>query len=796
MNLILIPRNLSVSQNIGTFINEDGNTPVDLLGIISSLPQKQPNRLRFTLEARKIFPAEGAVPAKAGGMPAQPTKGQQSQGQVVFGKVLITLYSYPKSDFSFPELFYGDQLHLKNIKLRLPGNFNNPGNFDYHKYLKRQGIEVIAALSRPDRLILLKRPANLSFNNFMFSLRERLISIIETNFQTDEAQLIKAIILRERLNPGSDLLKNFNNSGLAHLLSVSGLHVGFIAILFYFLLHRIFMFLRFNTLLSSFHKLSFLPSRLASLFCILPVVFYTYLTGASLPTIRAAIMISTYLMAKFLGRDKNPYNILALAAWAILLWDPAAVFHIGFQLSFVAVAILIWANGFYPPQKKGEETYKQGVNWLNLSRVWPWVKERALRYLWFATAASYGTMPLVAYYFSRVNPWAPLANVITVPVGSLLVMWGAISLAVSLISSKVSYLLFFVLAVIAKATIALASFFSSIPLASVSIPTPPLGSIFAFFPLMGSVLYYLYYKKSRKLLAMSLTFTCLFLSPIIWKYISIKGPTKLSVTFLDVGQGDASYIRFPNGNNLMIDGGGFREGGADIGQIVLLPFLRHHWVSRVNLMANSHPHPDHLRGFFSVINEMKVDQIWLSPVSLENPLGMEINNLAAKKGVMKEIVTSGKRFIIAGVLVEVLYPPMDFLVSASNKDTQENNSSLVIRLSYGTKSFLFTGDIENEGEKALLPLGERLASTVLKVPHHGSNSSSTMPFLRKVSPTVGVIQVGSNNPFSHPDRRTLKRYADLGVKIYRTDRDGAIFMVTDGRDLAISTFNQPKDKLR
>lgn len=787
--LTIIPQRLSVSPNIKSFVNADKNLTVDLLGTIISPPEKLATRLRFTLKAQRIiFPISTAKERDREIKTFSPQE-PANQGQAVFGKVLVSVYD----DIHFPEFLYGDLVLLKTVKLKPPRSYQNQGNFDYIKYLRRQGINVVTAFSGMDKISLVNRPLDFDFKKTILALRKRLIANIEANFQTDESHLIKAIILGERLGPDSELRKNFNNSGLAHLLAVSGLHVGFVAVLFYFLFNKFLLFLRFTTILRPLVQWRFIPSKIASLFCILPVVLYTYLTGANIPTIRAAIMACTYLIARFLGRDKNHYHILSLAAWAILLWNPYAIFHIGFQLSFLAVAILIWANGFRSNLVKGDGFKQKKVSFFQRFQRWSVIREQGISYIWFAIAASYGTMPLVAYHFSRVNPWSPLANMITVPVGSLLVMWGVISLITSLVIPRISYVLFFPLALLAKTTHTLASLFASIPLASISIPTPPLLSIVALFPLIGSLLYC---RKSRRWLPVGLIFTILFLSPLILKYISTKMSNNLSVTFLDVGQGDASYIRFPNGQDMMIDSGGSREGRVDIGQAVLLPFLKYNWVSRLNLIANSHPHPDHTRGFFTLIDQMHVDRMWLSPIALENPLGLDIHSLASTKKVTKEIVTSGKRYVIANVLLEVLHPPADYAAVGRERENQENNSSLVIKLSYGRVSFLFTGDIEKEGENALLPLGEKLASTVLKIPHHGSISSSTMPFIKQVSPKIGVIQAGSGNPFSHPNRRILQRYADLGVIIYRTDRDGAVSMITDGTELVISTFNQSSRETR
>jgi competence protein ComEC len=286
----------------------------------------------------------------------------------------------------------------------------------------------------------------------------------------------------------------------------------------------------------------------------------------------------------------------------------------------------------------------------------------------------------------------------------------------------------------------------------------------------------------KKILIISL----LILNLLIW-IKALSPPSQiLEVTFLDVGQGDSIFIQFPRKGNILIDGGSaWRE--YDSGERVIAPFLRKKGIKRVDLIVLSHPHLDHVGGLIYVIKNFKIGLI-LSNGQMHNSYTYQkFLETVKKKNIPYKIGRWGQKIEgYKGVEIYILHP-REPLIKNTNSDL--NNNSLVIKLTYKKISFLFTGDIEREAESDLLRLGEILKSTVLKVPHQGSRTSSTEEFLEAVKPKIAVISVGKKNRFHHPHSLALKRLKKFGIKVYRTDKDGAVIMTTTGERINLKTMN-------
>ena len=286
----------------------------------------------------------------------------------------------------------------------------------------------------------------------------------------------------------------------------------------------------------------------------------------------------------------------------------------------------------------------------------------------------------------------------------------------------------------------------------------------------------------KKILIISL----LILNLLIWiKALNLPSPV-LEVTFLDVGEGDSIFIRFPHQGNMLIDGGSvWRDYNA--GERVIAPFLRKKGVRKIDLVVLSHPHLDHVGGLVYVIKNFKVGLILESGQTHHSYTYQKFLKTVKKKNIPCKIGRRGQK--IKGYKeaeIHILHPRGP-LIKDTNSDL--NNNSLVIKVTYKKVSFLFSGDIEEEAESDLLKLGKVLRSTVLKVPHQGSRTSSTEKFLRAVKPEVAVISVNKNNRFHHPHSLALKRLEKFGIKVYRTDRDGAVIMTTAGERVNIKRMN-------
>ncbi len=279
-----------------------------------------------------------------------------------------------------------------------------------------------------------------------------------------------------------------------------------------------------------------------------------------------------------------------------------------------------------------------------------------------------------------------------------------------------------------------------------------------------------------RLLIILLLLICILIWVGVW-----QKPHILKVIFFDVGQGDAILIQFPCGGNMLIDGGEQIQG-----ERVILPYLRKEGIRKIDTLVLTHPHADHVGGLIPVLKTLPVGLIVESGFPHTTDLYMEFLEVIYEKKIPYKTVHRGEELTgFSGVRIEFLNPPDPFL-EAGGADI--NNNSVVIKLSYGRVQFLFCADIEKEAERELLNYGGRLQSHVIKVPHHGSKSSSSWEFIKEVSPEVAIISVGRRNRFGHPDSMTLNKYKRVDSRIYRTDINGAIIISTDGKSYRIKTL--------
>jgi competence protein ComEC len=276
-----------------------------------------------------------------------------------------------------------------------------------------------------------------------------------------------------------------------------------------------------------------------------------------------------------------------------------------------------------------------------------------------------------------------------------------------------------------------------------------------------------------------------------WPGMFPNGRGELQVTFLDVGHGDASFIRFPQGTTMLIDGGGSYRDDFDIGERVVAPFLWHQRVRQVDYVMASHPHPDHAKGLGAILRDFRVREFWDNGAREPSAWYNALRQTAIDRRIYRDLSVTGlEARTVDGVRLELLHPSAAFPPPPERRrrvgeDHGENNRSLVLKLTYGAISVLFTGDIEQEAEHFLLGSGHDLTATILKVPHHGSRTSSTEAFVRSVNPRAAVFSVQRDGRFGHPHPAVVERYSTLGTRIFRTDRDGAITLRTDGRSVWI-----------
>ena len=330
--------------------------------------------------------------------------------------------------------------------------------------------------------------------------------------------------------------------------------------------------------------------------------------------------------------------------------------------------------------------------------------------------------------------------------------------------------------------------FSTLPCADYRTTTPTLLEIVLFYA--GIVCLVQMGKSKKARWGITLVSMALFADQSFWYYQVSLSPL-LRITAIDVGQGEATLVQFPYGKTMLIDGGGFYKSSFDIGERVVAPVLWKKKIRHIDLVVLSHPHPDHLNGLVSLVKNFTPQEVWTNGEHISSEAFEAFEGIIAEKGIRKLVVTNGQQNkMIGGVTIEVLHPPKDAVNNGLKKSLLINNHSLVLRLLYGDISVLFTGDIYKAAERELMGRILNLESTILKIPHHGSATSSSLPFLKSVRPSIALLSVGFENSFHLPNPTVLKRYEEQGCKLLRTDRDGAISIETDGSAIRLATFLQ------
>lgn len=635
---------------------------------------------------------------------------------------------------------------------------SNPGVFDMERYMA--GREIGATL-RATHLSL--GPVGRDFPSKVAWLphlvRERAEAVLRSA-KVGPGDLTSGVLMGMAFGRAvspvpAQVEEDFRRAGVAHVLVVSGVHVTAL----------------------SFFVLALCKGYLLGLWrALLPIMaafFYIALAGFSPSAVRAWLMGSVLFLSSALKRDFDLLSALSLAALVSTLAGPFVAYSPSFQLSYLAalgIAIL-----FGP-----------------LDRLLLGLPSLLRKPLAISLSAQLGIWPLFAKMFGQVPLLAPLSNLLVVPLcgillpalllsaflSSLPLLWllgGALSLATNFIT-------LFLLKIV--------HFFASLPFSQLEVvgaSGPVVGLSYALLFALPLIKADLPKKKARpeRVYLWALWGMALLLT--LGVATTFRRPV-LEVAFLDVGQGEAIFIKSPSGGTMLVDGGHryVREGvEVDWGRRAVFPFLAAKGVRRLDVVVATHPSDDHVGGLTTALEEFPVRMLFVSDASSTEGTHGQLLELAERKGVRVVEATRGQKLDLGGgVVAFVLWPPR---IRLRGTGADDNNNSIVLRLQYGKASFILSADIEEEAERLLSSWPEELRADVLKVAHHGSSTSSTLQFLRAVSPKVAVISVGPANPYGFPSPLVLRRLKAVGARIYRTDLDGAVLMATDGRTLQIRT---------
>ncbi len=727
-----------------------------LEGWLFQEPERGLGRGRLYLEARQVcFETQGIC--------------KDHQFQPATGKVLVTV-RHLQGPWQ-----YGEVLRLP-LNLRTPRNFQTPGSFDYASYLARRGI-YLTAFVWDDKNIEKIEPDNRTGTGLRHRLehvRRTVGAFFDKHLSDTPEAILRALIIGDKSRLDPELRDSFTRVGVAHVLAISGLHIGLVAALAYgawwWLLAR-----------SQYVLLMWSVPKLAAL-CTLPVVLlYAGLAGGSVSTSRAVIMVTVFLTALLLDQKEEVFRSLALAALIVSLIWPGAVFDVSFQLSFVAVlSIFLGLHRFQSWWDNRDETRAAHLSpWRRRLRRW------ALLYGLVSLSATVGTLPLVATHFHTVPLVGFVANLLLVPfLGSAAVVLGLASAALVFIHTGAATLAVWCAGAVVSLGVWMVEAIAALPFTAVHFVTLTLFELILFYAFCVSLLFSIRIQPSglRRVL-----FACLFglmLCDGLYWLTQRYFQTELRVSFLDVGQGDAAVVEFPGSHVMIIDAGGFTSRTFDSGRAIVAPFLWQRKIGRIDTLVLSHPNLDHYGGLEFLAEHFGVAAFWFNGEA--RPDSRRFKRLMA---TLREndiqthsLCRDTPNREIGGVRVQILHPPC----GQTGLDT--NDASLVLRLSHGEVDMLFSGDVEVAGERALLVTPTQLESEILKVPHHGSRSSSTRPFLEAVSPEIAIASLGYRNRFRFPAPEVVGRYEQQGTTLLRTDQVGTVTVRSDGESYRVETF--------
>ncbi|MBO6210607.1 MAG: DNA internalization-related competence protein ComEC/Rec2 [Schwartzia sp.] len=665
----------------------------------------------------------------------------------------IYIYATEKSEKEVTAQI-GDMISAQGRVLKIRG-YKNPGMIDIEQLMRARGVTARLHAGKAGVDV---KPAAGGFLRSVEDVRAHYRAKMREAMPEADAAAVFAMVFGGYEGIRPELVDAFTTTGLVHILSVSGSHITLLAGLVAWLASAFSLRRGFAAVLVAF-----------------AVFGYSALSGFVAPAVRAAIMGGLSFFALATGREYDGRRILVVTALAMLFVSPLLLYDVSFQLSFASTAGLLCLS----------PRFREWALFTPLPR--PLRDGLAL-----TLGAQLATIPICAWYFHAVSLSAFIANLVVVPILELLMVAALFAGLLALILPFLARVVFAMDSLLLGLSYELTRMLAALPMSRVYLPPINIGTAAIYYALL---FYCMQTEEVRHAVYLRLR-------ALPWRWIfpacgalllafavrNAMRPAELAVHFIDVGQGDAALVVTPHGRAFMIDAGGVRDAVFDLGGRVDVPYLLQYGVTELDAAFLTHAHEDHAAGLAGILRRLPVGRVLTAAEgqpAYQASLGLSAAELAATPFIAVE---EGTRLTLDGVTVDVLFAP-----DASKHGRSGNEISNVYRVSYGKASFLFTGDLEKEQEAKLLEkTSGALQSTVLKVGHHGSKTSTSAPFLSAVAPRWAVIDVGAGNRFGHPSQETLDALSAANVKTYRTDRDGAIVFRTDGNSMRVETYIKRK----
>jgi len=654
----------------------------------------------------------------------------------------------------------GSKKLIKNISDELkPGNKvkvsgfyykgrekRNPGEFDYDAYLKSKNILGILNISEFADKDIIDSKTNF-IPNLIYQVRVAIDDQIKKNNSAETAALLRGLLLADRGEIDYQTKNDFINAGVVHVLAVSGLHVGYIILIFIFLFGRFNLYLR-------------------SILTIAGLIGFMLITGIPPSVFRATVMAIIIILAILMNRSTNLINSISIAAIIVLVFNPNEIYNPGFQLSFSAVL----AIGIILPYMN------------SLLDKWNF-KNRLVKYVILFCAVSLsvqiGTLPFTLLYFNKFSVVALLTNLVVIPLIGFIVASGIVTLIISLILPFIAVYFAAANSLLVSLLLYIINFSGNLSFSFISINDYTLTDLLIFYLLLTFLLYFLprFETYKSKLLLIIIVASNIYVYSAV-DDVELMPENLLSVLMIDVGQGDSFLIKFPNGQTALVDAGNATT-TFDNGERVILPLLNYLGIAKVDYGIVTHIDSDHYGGFVSLVLAGMINQIYKPELDSTLSKDQRFEEFITQEGIPVHYFCEQK-LEIGDTRLYFLYD--ENIKEISSRST--NDRSGIFKLYYGKTSFLFTGDVEKRMEKFFSKkYNNFLDSDVLKVGHHGSKTSSSQDFLDLVTPRISLISAGYKNKFGHPVKDIIERLQNEGSIIYRSDLQKAILLRSDGNSI-------------
>jgi len=645
----------------------------------------------------------------------------------------------------------GDVIKISS-KIEFAQESRNYGGFNYRKYLQSQGIYGMMNIKN-----YLKVKTNKDMYYYFGNIRMKCFEFLDEQYEAEYSSFLKGILFGYKNEIDSSVKEDFKNSSLSHVIAISGMHISYVVLL----LETVFS-------LTKIHK------KFYRVLQVMILILFMIFTGMSPSCIRACLMYIYVLIGKCMDRKPNVYIGGVISILIILVINIYSIYNLGFWLSYLSTLGIICASGFI---------YKMITKKINKNNS---VIRYVIQCFSISLASQIFILPVTIYASNTFSLSFFIPNfLMSILIGPIILI-GYMSTLLSKTFSHLSLFCNIIEKVMLKLAFIIAKYSKILPLSMIHIPTPSVLTIAMYYYILFSIIKYSYTNKysfckimyrSKMSITIKKATVILTILVLLSSLVIKKIPNDLKIYFIDVGQGDSCLIVTPRNKTILIDGGDGDGDSYDYGKNVVFPYLMDRGINKLDYIMISHFDSDHVGGLFYILDNLKVGNIIIS-VQGENSENLEKFQKIVKKKKLKVTVVKKEDTIKIEkhIYFRILWPRAQKLI----KENSLNNNSMVCKLYYKGFSMLFTGDIENAESEILKENDSRdVQSTILKVAHHGSNTSSSQEFIDAVNPRIALIGVGENNKFNHPSDEVIDRMKSKGIIIYRTDQMGEISIIVD-----------------